>query len=126
MYIRERRRFVAMSLAAITLGACAETSVRPRQLAGADPARGRDAAERVVCAACHEIPGIAWPRGRMGGSLAGFGGRPLIAGRLPNQPDILVRWVRDAPSLIPGTGMPPQDLSPAEARDVAAFLYTLE
>ena len=83
-------------------------------------------AERLACAACHQIPGIDWPKGRMGGSLAGFSERPLIAGRLPNQPDTLVRWLRNAPSLSPGAGMPPQNLSQAEARDVAAFLYTLE
>lgn len=124
--IREGRRFLAVSLAGVTLAACAETPVRPRQLADADPQRGRNIAERLACAACHQIPGIAWPEGRVGGPLAGFSGRPLIAGRFPNQPDILVQWLRDAPSLAPGTGMPPQDLSPADARDVAAFLYTLE
>lgn len=115
-----------MSLAALAIAACAEKPVLPRQFAGADPERGRAIAERLACAACHDIPGIHWPRGRVGGPLAGFSARPLIAGRFPNQPDILVQWLRDAPSLAPATAMPPQHLSPAEARDVAAFLYTLE
>lgn len=115
-----------MTVAALALGACADKAGTPRQLAGADPERGRAVVARVACAACHQIPGVAWPRGRVGGQLAGFGDRPLIAGRLPNQPDVLVRWLRDAPSLAPGTGMPPIALTPAEARDVAAFLYTLD
>ncbi|MCR5880661.1 cytochrome c family protein [Phenylobacterium sp. J367] len=115
-----------MTLAALALAACAEKPVLPRQLAGADPERGRAIAERLACGACHDIPGIDWPKGRVGGPLAGFSSRPLIAGRFPNQPDTLVRWLCDAPSLAPGTAMPPQDLSPSEARDVAAFLYTLE
>ncbi len=61
----------------------------------------------------------------MGGSLEGFADRPLIAGRLPNQPDILVRWLLDPPSLAPDTAMPPSALSQAQARDLAAYLYTL-
>lgn len=118
-------RIGAVSLAGLALGACLDKSDLPRQLAGADPERGRETAERVACAACHEIPGIAWPKGQVGGPLAGFANRPMIAGRLPNQPDVLVRWLIDAPSLSPGTGMPPQPLTTAQARDVAAYLYTL-
>jgi len=117
-----------MTLAAAALGvlgACADKSGLPRELAGADPAEGRRLIEHAACAACHEIPGVAWPQGRVGAPLAGFGKRPLIAGRLPNQPAVLVRWLMDAPSLAPDTGMPPQPLTPEEARHVAAYLYTL-
>ncbi len=120
-----RSGMVAVSLGACALAGCADKSNLPRELAGADPGRGKRVVERVACAACHEIPGVAWPKGRMGGSLHGFAERSLIAGRFPNQPAILVRWVADAPSLAPGSGMPPQPLSPEEARDVAAYLYTL-
>jgi L-cysteine S-thiosulfotransferase len=110
----------------IAAAGCADKTDLPRQLAGADPERGRRTVERVGCAACHRIPGVAWPRGRVGGSLDGFARRPLIAGRLPNQPQILVQWLQDAPSLSPGTGMPPVALSTSQARDVAAYLYTLQ
>ena len=114
-----------MSATALLAGACQDGAALPRPLAGADPSRGREIAERVACAACHDIPDISWPRGRMGGSLAGFASRPLIAGRFPNQPDVLVRWITDAPAMAPDTGMPPQPLDPDEVRDVAAWLYTL-
>lgn len=82
--------------------------------------------DRVGCAACHVIPGIDWPQGVAGPSLEGFASRPMIAGRLPNQPGVLTAWLVDAPSLSPGTGMPPMPLTEAEARDVAAYLYTLD
>ena len=108
------------------LCACADKTGAPRQLAGANPDRGLAAMERVGCAACHDIPGIAWPRGAVGGSLKGVGARALIAGRHPNQPEVMVRWIRDAPSLSPGTAMPAIPLSDAEARDIAAYLYTLD
>lgn len=62
----------------------------------------------------------------MGGALKGFGARSMIAGRFPNQPDVLVRWIRDAPSLSPETAMPASGLSDAEATDVAAYLYSLD
>lgn len=110
----------------LSLCACADTSNAPRPIAGADAQRGLAVIKRVGCAACHRIPGVAWPAGSVGGSLDGFADRSLIAGRLPNQPDTLVRWLRDASSLSPETGMPPMLITETEARDVAAYLYTLK
>lgn len=108
------------------LAACADKAEAPRALAGADPAEGLRLIRSQGCGACHDIPGVAWPEGRTGGALAGVGARPMIAGRLPNQPAIMAAFVRDAPSLLPDTGMPPMPLSEAEARDIAAYLYTLD
>ena len=114
-----------MAVAMMSLCACADKTDAPRTIEGADAARGLEVVERTGCAACHSIPGVAWPQGSVGGSLDGFAERSLIAGRLPNQPDILVQWLRDASSLSPETGMPPMPITDAEARDVAAYLYTL-
>lgn len=118
---------VALAAGAGLLAAgCADKSGLPRPMAGGDPAAGLAAMERVGCAACHAVPGVSWPEGRTASALKGFGARPLIAGRLPNQPDVLIRFVADAPALAPEIGMPPMPLTPAEARDVAAYLYTLD
>ncbi len=92
----------------------------------ADAAAGRRIIERAGCGACHLIPGIGWPEGRLAPSLAGFADQGLIAGRLPNRPDVLAAFVRDAPSLVPETTMPAMPISEEESRDVAAYLYTLE
>lgn len=81
---------------------------------------------RVGCAACHEIPGIDWPQGLSGPSLKGFGASPMIGGTLPNQPKLLTAWLIDAPSLAPGSGMPPMPINETEARDIAAYLYSLD
>lgn len=89
----------------------------------ADSARGKAVMERVGCAACHEISGIRWPKGKAGPSLRGFADQGLIAGRLPNRPDNLAAFVRDAPAVVPGSTMPAMPISESEARDVAAFLY---
>ena len=109
-----------------SLSACADKREQPRDLTGTDAAAGLAVIERVGCAACHRIPGVAWPNGTIGGSLDGFGDQSMIAGRFPNQPQTLAIWVRNAPSMAPATGMPAMPVTPAEARDVAAYLYTLE
>ena len=91
----------------------------------ASAARGREVIARVGCGACHTIPGIGWPKGRLGPALHGFARGNLISGKLPNRPDILAAYVRDAPAVLPGTTMPAMPISEEEARDVAAYLYTL-
>lgn len=115
---------MAAMIGLASLAACAETP-ESRLIAGADPERGLALIESQGCGACHQIPGVTWPRGQVGGPLAGFAERALIAGRHPNQPDVLVRWLRDPPALSPDTAMPASPLSEAQARDVAAYLYTL-
>jgi sulfur-oxidizing protein SoxX len=112
-------------VSAALLGACGEARPETRPVTGADPETGLALIRQTGCAACHAVPGVRWPQGRAGGSLAGFGSRPLIAGRLPNQPDVLVRWILDAPALSPGVAMPPQPVTEAEARHIAAYLYEL-
>jgi mono/diheme cytochrome c family protein len=78
------------------------------------------------CAACHAIPGIRFPKGNVGPPLDGMAGRSLIAGHLPNKPGVLVAFLQDPPALAPQTGMPNVGLSIEQARDIAAYLYTLE
>ncbi|GAA0867501.1 hypothetical protein GCM10009116_00590 [Brevundimonas basaltis] len=116
---------MGLACAVIGLAGCADKADQPRSLAGADPARGLVVIKRAGCASCHAVPGVRWPAGATAASLDGFGDRPLISGRLPNQPDTLVRFIRDAPSLDPQTAMPPMPVTEAEARHVAAYLYTL-
>lgn len=90
---------------------------------GASAERGSKIIERAGCGSCHTIPGLDWPQGKVGPNLAGLAERALIAGRLPNQPDILAAYIRNAPALVPGSGMPAMPVSETEARDIAAYLY---
>jgi cytochrome c1 len=48
-----------------------------------------------------------------------------VAGRLPNVPEPLVRWIVDPPAVKPGTPMPNLGVTPEDARHMAAYLYTL-
>jgi cytochrome c len=80
---------------------------------------------RHACGSCHRIPGIALADGNVGPPLDGVGRRIVIAGRLPNSADNMVHWLRDPQAVEPGNAMPDVGLSEQEARNVAAYLYTL-
>ena len=61
----------------------------------------------------------------MGPPLAGIASRAYIAGVLPNEPDNMLRWLLDPRAVDSLTAMPATGLSESQARDVAAYLYTL-
>ncbi|OZI51922.1 c-type cytochrome [Bordetella genomosp. 5] len=92
----------------------------------ADLRAGRDAMHQYLCATCHAIPGVVGAQYDVGPSLAGMANRPLIAGTLPNTPETMAAWLRDPGRHAPGTAMPDLDVSEQDARDMAAFLGTLD
>jgi cytochrome c len=52
--------------------------------------------------------------------------RPTIAGdQIPNTPENLARWIVNPPALKPGSPMPVLGITDPEARDLAAFLYSV-
>lgn len=114
-----------IGLIAISLCACQATELRPGQADATLISDGKLAAERLGCGTCHDLPGVKWPRGQVGPALEGFGDRAMIAGRLPNRPETLARFVRDAPSLIPATAMPAIPMTDEEATAIAAWLQSL-
>ena len=77
------------------------------------------------CARCHTIPRVRDAQGNVGPPLTRFADRTFVAGMLRNEPDNLVRWLRQPQSVVPGNAMPDTGLSEQQARDIAAFLYTL-
>jgi cytochrome c len=85
--------------------------------------RGEAAMTRYGCAACHAIPGIAGARGQTGPDLSNVRQRATLAGKLPNDPETLVRWLMHPQQLVPGTGMPGQGVTEHDSRDMAAYLY---
>jgi cytochrome c1 len=92
---------------------------------GGDAHRGRKVIEDFNCGSCHTIPGVRGARGLVAPPLFWFSRRTYIAGELPNTPDNLVLWVRAPQEVEPKTAMPTLGLTEQQARDVAAYLYTL-
>jgi cytochrome c len=99
---------------------------RVHALTGGDPERGRIAVGRRPCGGCHQIPGVPGAQGKVGPSLAHFAGRVYIGGRVNNTPENLAQWVKDPHQIDPQNVMPPVGVGEAEARDIAAYLYTLK
>ena len=91
-----------------------------------DQKRGILALREHACDSCHIIPGIVGADKVSGPPLVGFASRLFIAGILPNTPENLIRWVRDPKKIEPLSAMPNMRVSEKDARDMAAYLYTLE
>ena len=123
------RAATGILLTAVTLGATACSGGRaayvPGPLTGGDARQGARLIRDFGCGSCHTIPGIRAASGVVGPPLYFWSRRVFIAGELPNTPENLIRWVRDPPSVEPGTAMPVLGLDERQARDVAAYLYTL-
>jgi len=109
----------------LATAACKPPPEPSQAVAIADPERGRVAIERAGCGACHTIAGV-WPQGRTAMAIDRIADQALIAGRLPNRPDLLAAFLRNAPATVPGSTMPPMPLGEEEARDAVAYLYSLE
>lgn len=101
------------------------TDAAERYVDGGDPARGKTAMRTYGCGSCHMIPGVDGARGMVGPPLLHWAKRTMIAGEVPNDPARLITWLTVPQSIEPGTGMPNMGVTDGEARDMAAYLYTL-
>lgn len=110
----------------LLVASCTSGPTNFEPVTGGDPQSGIATIRASGCAACHDIPGVDMPGGRVGPPLAGFAKRAFIGGELPNTPTNLERWVRDPHLVEKHTAMPTLGLTQKEARDVAAYLYTLD
>jgi cytochrome c2 len=102
-----------------------ETRIAAEQLTGGDVDRGKIAVARYGCGACHAIEGVPGAQGDVWPSLDGIAERTEIAGKLSNRPDNMIRWIREPQQVAPGNGMPNLGVDDRDARDMAAYLYTM-
>lgn len=87
---------------------------------------GRQLFAERGCEGCHTLSVLPGATGVIGPDLDNVALRPTIAGEsIPNSPENLARWIEDPPALKPGTPMPKLGISAGEARDLAAYLYSL-
>ena len=119
---------LSLAAAGLLLAGCARGQSPPAYSisGGGNSQVGKALIASKGCGACHVIPGVRGARGLVGPPLYFFSRRTMIAGELPNTPDNLVRWIKDPKLVEPGTAMPDLGLSDEQARDVAAYLYTLQ
>ncbi len=119
----------AMVLALGLLTSACDTEPAPgglhQQVVGGDSRAGRPAFRRYGCSACHVIPGIPGATGTAGPPLDGWAQRRFIAGAIANDAESLVLFIIEPQQVRPGSAMPNLEVTEADARNMAAYLYTL-
>lgn len=109
------------------LAACGDTQDQSSRLTiiGGEPEQGHALIHAYGCGTCHTIEDVRGARGKVGPRLENYAQQHLLAGFLPNTPRNLIAWLMDPVALKPATGMPAQGVTEAEARHIAAYLYSL-
>lgn len=122
---------VAVALLTGLVAACGDGAGGDRagapvvRVAGGDAVRGAHALVTYGCGSCHVIPGIDGATGPAAAPLDAFALRTTIAGEATNTPGQLVVWIMHPQTIAPRTAMPDLGVRAADARDIAAYLYTL-
>jgi cytochrome c2 len=99
--------------------------ISAEQMTHGNADRGEAAVSRYGCGGCHSISGASGAKGQVGPPLSEIAAHSEIAGKLANVPDNMILWLRHPQDIVPGNGMPDQGIGDADARDIAAYLYTL-
>jgi len=118
----------ALFVAGVLSTACGDERYHNEAVAhmvGGAPSRGPALIRSYGCGTCHTVPGVTGANGLVGPPLTGLAERAYIAGVLPNAPENLVRWIENPKAVDSLTAMPVLGVTPADARDIAAYLYTL-
>jgi cytochrome c2 len=112
---------------AVALTACASSIGSPiYSIAGANPDNGPSLLNKYGCIACHTIPGVRGANANVGPPLTHWSKRAYIAGEAPNVPDNLIKWIENPQSIEPNTVMPNLGVTDPDARDIAAYLYSIK
>jgi cytochrome c len=94
---------------------------------GGNADRGRQLIEeKYGCTACHSIPETKGPKGMVGPPLEHIASRQFLAGKVQNTPQNMMQWLQNPQSMDPQNAMPNLGITPADARDITAFLMSLK
>jgi cytochrome c oxidase subunit 2 len=98
-----------------------------RDPASEEAATGAVVFQRLACSGCHTIAGTA-ATGKVGPDLTDVGERRLLgAATITNTPKNMSQWIRDAPSIKSGIGMPSfRSLSDADLSALTTYLESLK
>ena len=116
-------RLGAIAVAVAALSGC---TVNPTGDPDGSVEAGRVLLREYGCVACHQVPGVAGPQGRVGPPLGTIAERRTVAGTLPNTPDNLRYWIQEPQDVNPGSLMPDVGVTDDDVDDIVAYLYSLE
>ena len=117
--------FLVLAAAALTSCSREQEKHDAERLTGGRVARAPNLIDHYGCGSCHSIPGVPGATGTVGPPMDHIASRSYIAGRLPNEPTAMITWLRSPQHFEPATAMPNMGVSESDARDIAAYLYTL-
>jgi cytochrome c len=122
---RVTRCLLMLSIAsAVTVASCGRKADEATRITGGDVDRGKGAIQKYGCGACHTIPGVPGANATVGPSLQDIGKRAYIGGQ-PSSVDTMMQWIRHPKQIDPKTPMPEMNVDEQDAKDIAAYLYTL-
>jgi cytochrome c len=122
-----RRAVLAVLLLASVAGCNSKEKHQIQASAGGgDADRGKQLIQKYGCDSCHAIPGVKGAQGMVGPTLQHIASRQIIASRYPNNPQTMIRWIQNPQALDPQSSMPNMAVTPADARDITAYLFTLK
>jgi cytochrome c len=87
-----------------------------------DASNGRELFIGYGCGACHQVGGVRQAVGRVGPNLDDLHEQRIIAGVLPNTPELVAAFLQDPSAYAPNTAMPDLGVTPEDAADLTAFL----
>ena len=121
-----RGLFPALLCFAFALAGCGPSEIRGNAKQIGNVSRGAALISWYGCGACHSIPGVPGADALVGPPLEHFVHRGYLAGVLHNTPDNLILWIRNPQKFVPGNAMPALGIDERDARDIAAYLYSIE
>jgi len=79
------------------------------------------------CVGCHVVRGVSELPGTIGPDLTHIGSRTTIAsGTLPNTPEDMAAWLRNPPSIKPGSLMPNLNLNEEQIQRLVTYMASLQ
>lgn len=98
---------------------------RGASVTGGDPQAGKQKIVVHDCHSCHVIPGIEGDARLLGPTLDHWSGRDTILDRWPNNSVNLEKWIRHSEQMLPGTTMRMMSVNEQDAKDIAAYLFSI-
>lgn len=123
--VRLARLGIVICAGLVLLAGCRGDDPDPVEVEGGDPETGAELIQEYGCGECHLIPDIEGADGGDAPGLQLWPNRAFVAGGLDNTPENTRRFIQNPDEIRPGTEMPDLGLSEQEARDITAYLFTL-
>ena len=121
-----RTVLIVVLICGLAASACGSAGVAEAEaITGGDVSRGPAALGTYGCGACHTIPGLQGANATVGPPLERIAVRQYLGGHVINTPVSMITRIQHPQSVDPKNVMPDLGVTDQDARDIAAFLYTL-